>query len=378
MSAARDHLSVRPELCDRCGKCVSACRAGHLRVGAGYIYVDATACDNCFECVRVCDRGAISRSGASGSSSSLSAKRSGTGAAQVVVGSRAEAKAVRKAAETAASHQAKAAKPHARVGGRAATPKPGAGRASQLGAKANGKPSETTAGVAWTVADAVTVGGLLLLSYLAKDVLLGSRAVAVMPPGGRVAVRAVMLGVAHVGLIALLVFLARRHGQRFAAAFRLDRSSGVGADAAASAGLVLGFLLATRLASTAWGAIAQAAGWMPPASESLVGVFGGGGAGLVLAVVMVVLVGPFAEELAFRGVIAGALRERFGTRVAIVGSSAVFSLYHVTPWALVPTFLLGLALAWLAFDRKTLWPAIVLHALYNGVVVAAAFWLPGA
>jgi hypothetical protein len=186
-----------------------------------------------------------------------------------------------------------------------------------------------------------------------------------------------MLGSAHVALIALLVFLARRHSERFSVAFRLDRGTGVGADVAASTSLVLGFLLATRLASMAWGAIAQAAGWMPPSSESLVGVFGGGGAGLVLAVVTVVLVGPFAEELAFRGVIAGALRERFGTRVAIVGSAAVFSVYHVAPWALVPTFLLGLALAWLAFDRKTLWPAIALHALYNGVVVAAAFWLSG-
>lgn len=377
MIAARDHLSVRPELCDRCGKCVRVCQGGHLRVGAGYIYVDAARCDSCFECVRACERGAISRSGASRISGDLAVRRSGAGAARVVVGSRAEAKAVRKAAESAASHNERATRPHARASGRATVSASGAGDATQLGAKTHATPRGVTAGLAWTAADAVAVGILLLLAYLAKDVLLGLPAVAVMPAGGRVAVRALMIGFAHVGLIALLAFLVRRHGGRFSAAFRLHGGAGTAAHAASSVGLVLGLLLATRLASTAWGAIAQSAGWMPPASDSLVGVFGEGGAGLVLAVVAVVLVGPFAEELAFRGVIAGALRQRFGTRVAIVGSAAVFSLYHVTPWALVPTFLLGMALAWLAFDRKTLWPAIVLHALYNGVVVAAAFWLPG-
>jgi membrane protease YdiL (CAAX protease family) len=41
----------------------------------------------------------------------------------------------------------------------------------------------------------------------------------------------------------------------------------------------------------------------------------------------------------------------------------------------MPMVLLGVALGWLAWWRRGLWPAIVLHALYNGASVAAAFWL---
>ena len=34
------------------------------------------------------------------------------------------------------------------------------------------------------------------------------------------------------------------------------------------------------------------------------------------------------------------------------------------------------ALGWLAWTRRSLWPAIGLHVLYNAVAVAAAFMLP--
>jgi membrane protease YdiL (CAAX protease family) len=198
-----------------------------------------------------------------------------------------------------------------------------------------------------------------------------------MPPSGQVAARAVALGGFYTAQVGVLAFLAHRHGSMLPEAFGLRSRDRVGPGAIAGAtGLVALLLLATRAASTAWGALAQAAGWMPPPTEALTAVFGGGGLGLGLAVAMVVVVAPFAEELAFRGVIARALSGRFGARAGIIGSAAVFSAYHGTAWVLVPTFVLGCALAWLALTRRSLWPAITLHALYNAVVVAAAFWLP--
>ena len=104
-------------------------------------------------------------------------------------------------------------------------------------------------------------------------------------------------------------------------------------------------------------------------------LFGMGGGGLLLAVLMVVLAGPFVEEIAFRGVVLGAAGPRWGMWPAIVASAALFAFAHVTAWMVVPTFVLGIALGWLAWTRGSVWPAIALHVLYNGVVVGAAFWL---
>ncbi len=370
MSGA-SQLALRPELCDRCGKCVAACSEGKLRVGAGYIYVDASACTGCHSCVEACKRGAIlrrsvptrptaHRAGAGDAHDSAPPNTSAGSAAagKVVVGSRAEAKSVRRAAAASEKARAKA---------RPATTSPAADRAA----------ASLSEGAAWTLADAAVVAAVLLATLVAKEAVLGSKAVAVMPATGRVAARAAVLGVFYIIQGAVLAFLARRRGLTLAAAFRLRAKAVVTRDALVSAGLVVALLVATRALSTAWGAISQGLGWTPPATDALTAVFGRGGAGLVLAVVMVVVVAPFLEELAFRGVIAGALGERYSLPVAVLGSAAVFSAYHLNAWIIVPTFVLGCALGWLALTRKTLWPAIVLHGLYNGVVVAAAFWLPG-
>ena len=351
MSATGGHLAIRTELCDHCGDCVRACPQGKLRVGAGYIYVDVSECTGCFSCVEACPRGAILR------------RRPGQLVAQagsggkVVVGSRAEAKALRKQAATA---EKIAAKPSAKSGAVAS-------------AKAGGAVKER---VGWSIVDAVAVAAVLLASMFAKEAVLGSAAVSLMPASGRVASRALVLGVFYAIQIGLLAFLAHRKGLHLAKAFRLkpasfDLRKGLGA-----AGLVALLLLGTRVVSTAWGAVSQGVGWLPPASEALTGVFGGGGLGLVLAVLMVVLVGPFVEELAFREVIGGAIFGRFGLWPSVLGSAALFSAYHLTAWVIVPTFVLGCALGWLAHTRNSMWPAIALHVLYNGVVVAAAFWLP--
>ncbi len=142
-----------------------------------------------------------------------------------------------------------------------------------------------------------------------------------------------------------------------------------------SVGLVVGLLLATRVAALLWGVMSAAAGWGPPVRGEFTEVFGTGGGGLLLAVLMVVLAGPFVEELTFRGVVLGAAGPRWGMWPAIVVSAALFAFAHVTAWAVVPTFVLGIALGWLAWTRGSVWPAIALHTLYNGVVVGAVFWL---
>ena len=86
---------------------------------------------------------------------------------------------------------------------------------------------------------------------------------------------------------------------------------------------------------------------------------------------LVVLVGPFVEELLFRGLGFGLLRP-FGRAVAVVGSAAAFAAVHglVEGFALI--FLLGLGLAVMREVTGSVLPGFVLHATFNAIAVTAA------
>lgn len=91
-----------------------------------------------------------------------------------------------------------------------------------------------------------------------------------------------------------------------------------------------------------------------------------------LVVLAVVILAPLAEEVFFRGVVFNAwLRER-GRRWAFIGSALLFALIHLSLVALLPIFLLGLALAWVYARTGSLLAPIAMHATVNGISVALA------
>lgn len=80
---------------------------------------------------------------------------------------------------------------------------------------------------------------------------------------------------------------------------------------------------------------------------------------------------PVAEELVFRGVLLDALRERVGPGVAVVGSSVLFGLMHVELALVVATGLLGGVLGVLRLRSDSIWPAVALHSVNNGLALLA-------
>lgn len=80
---------------------------------------------------------------------------------------------------------------------------------------------------------------------------------------------------------------------------------------------------------------------------------------------------PIVEEAACRG-LGFRLLERYGQRVAIVGSGVAFALAHGAvidlPWVLVT----GLGLGYLRSVSGSLYPCVALHAIVNGVAVLAS------
>ena len=131
--------------------------------------------------------------------------------------------------------------------------------------------------------------------------------------------------------------------------------------------------VATFLLVVATGGVLSALGLNPSDEQGLVPDEWPPPDQLVFAanVVLVVLVGPFVEELLFRGVGFSLLRP-FGRAVAVVGSALAFAAVHglVEGFALI--LLLGLGLAVMREVTGSIVPGFALHATFNAVAVTAA------
>lgn len=223
--------------------------------------------------------------------------------------------------------------------------------------------------------DAILLSALLVLSMAGSVGLLQNQIVQLMPSAGQSGIRTIISFVIYGILLLALSFVAYRHQESFTGLYRLkSKTSGAKATAVSSL-IVLSSIIILRLFSILWTLITRELGWSPPQVEGLVEVFGNTGTGLFLAVLTVVFIAPFVEELVFRGVFQEWMKERIAPWLAITITSVLFACYHLSYWAFVLNLLLGLTTGWLAEKRSTLWPAICLHSLYNATLVAAAFYI---
>ena len=85
-------------------------------------------------------------------------------------------------------------------------------------------------------------------------------------------------------------------------------------------------------------------------------------------IVMGVFFAPFAEEYLFRGLLFRPLDREWGGWKAIIGSAAFFAIYH-PPLSWLPVVLVGIANAILFKKTRLLAPAVILHMVYNAVVL---------
>jgi membrane protease YdiL (CAAX protease family) len=210
------------------------------------------------------------------------------------------------------------------------------------------------------------VGGFVVVSYFA----IGAAQYALVPEHTDIiySPAAMLLTIALYGAIGAAVLWAARQTS--------DPRGALGLVAPASWPRAIGLALLTVAGALAVSAalepilhaareqgLAPDAG-RPPGASSLIGA--------ALACVALALVGPFVEEMLFRGLLTAAFRRRFGPWRTALLTAAVFALAHVLPRVIPPVFILGLALA-LVYERvgSTL-PGVLVHCLYNGIAVTAA------
>jgi uncharacterized protein len=100
--------------------------------------------------------------------------------------------------------------------------------------------------------------------------------------------------------------------------------------------------------------------WPPPDAT----IFG-------INVALVVLAGPFVEELLFRGLGFSLLRPH-GRIAAVVGSATAFAAVHGLLEGFALVFVLGVGLALMRDATGSIIPGFVLHAAFNALALAAA------
>ena len=113
--------------------------------------------------------------------------------------------------------------------------------------------------------------------------------------------------------------------------------------------------------------------WLAPMPADLARQLADAPRGPLLPVLVAVAVTPaLCEELLCRGALLFSLRSRMSGPVAVVVSAALFALLHLSPYRLLPTFLLGILFGAVSLRAGSIVPGMLAHALNNACVVLAS------
>lgn len=98
---------------------------------------------------------------------------------------------------------------------------------------------------------------------------------------------------------------------------------------------------------------------------------------LILAFIVLVVVGPFVEELMFRGYLFGWLRRsNIGFVPTTLIVSSLFALVHFQWNVALDVFVLSLVMCYMREKTGSLWTSVIIHALKNGVAFYFLFINP--
>ncbi|MBR4513909.1 MAG: CPBP family intramembrane metalloprotease [Lachnospiraceae bacterium] len=98
--------------------------------------------------------------------------------------------------------------------------------------------------------------------------------------------------------------------------------------------------------------------------------------GFVEAFVLIVVAPAVCEEFLFRGYILTAFRGKYRVINAILVSSAIFGLYHMSLIRFFGTFVLGVLNCYVVVKTGSIFPAMLMHFLNNGIGVIQLY-VPG-
>lgn len=96
--------------------------------------------------------------------------------------------------------------------------------------------------------------------------------------------------------------------------------------------------------------------------------------GLIVNLFIIGFVAAFGEEFLFRGVILRLFLDWSKSgHIAVFVSAIIFSAFHIQFFGFLPRVFLGILLGYSFISSGTLWTPIILHFIFNGIAVVAAF-----
>lgn len=93
----------------------------------------------------------------------------------------------------------------------------------------------------------------------------------------------------------------------------------------------------------------------------------------VLLVIYAVIIGPFVEEIVFRGVVYPAVSRRFNIYAGIIVNTVIWSALHFQANVIIFTMIFGIILSYLYLKTKSLWPSYLTHVCKNLMAVIAIY-----
>lgn len=100
------------------------------------------------------------------------------------------------------------------------------------------------------------------------------------------------------------------------------------------------------------------------------------GLSLALVFLMIVIIGPVAEEIMYRGYfLQGLLKNKIPVFWAIFTTSLMFGVAHLNIYVAIDTFVLALFMGYITIKSDTIWPAIFMHILKNLTAFCLLFFV---
>lgn len=98
------------------------------------------------------------------------------------------------------------------------------------------------------------------------------------------------------------------------------------------------------------------------------------GRSVLWPMLMVAILPPLSEEVAFRGILYGGLRRSLSVGEAMFLSSFAFAMLHLSVMSLFTHLPLGAYFCWLRQRSGSLWPGVFAHACHNFGVCLLTWW----
>ena len=102
-----------------------------------------------------------------------------------------------------------------------------------------------------------------------------------------------------------------------------------------------------------------------------------GSGSVIMSIITIGIVAPFAEEFLFRGIIYNTLKKKISIKWTIIIQAVLFGVFHGNLIQGSYATLLGIVFGYVTYKTKSLWPAVIIH-MVNNLIATMFMYVPSA